>query len=573
MGLFDDLGGSQGIGLGLAGAGGTMERGAAALQGRLPQYDEAQVDIAGKKAALFKGILTEIEDLALSSVDDPNIIGPKLKQFQAIAKQAGINLDDNLIDHFTNNPMSLGMTFDPELTKGMTPQQTQILKRLQVEATRAGPRQMQAITKLDEIRTTRLIQEIQTQVRDLRSADPALGIEDAYIQAMNGKRYSTSPKMMAEAFKMMEAGDMELADARKKATVQGANTRTGILAAAADAIHPNNPVAKAKYVEDALNLGSGFDNKLKNDLLKKHSGDSTEAQKEFNILMGDKTAQQASQAEKAKLGIKQSEAYLRNQEDINERRQLGTTAGKPLEPATRKQLELFESLNRQMQILEDNYDPSFLGPIQGTEKAYNVRKQVGSYIGSPIGKKEENFRGALGIIQENFARAKEGAVIPAEMYNRLTGLVGRTTSEPQVFESSIGRFKDELGYSIKTVTRLGVTPRGRAGEAPTTAPSGGKENAPGSNVPPFSIDLRPGTASPGRKEIKNLTDGSTWTVPEKATREQVQMVQDWFASKKPEMGGGGGAADGANTVRSKSKSGKPMISYEGGKPGTWQYEK
>jgi hypothetical protein len=215
MGMFDDLGGGQGIGLGLAGAGAAMERGGAALQGRLPQYDEAQVDIATKKAGLLKGIFAEIEDLALSAIDDPNIIGPKLKQFQAIAKQAGIPLDDKLIEHYTSNPLSMGMTFDPELTKGMSPQQTQILKRLQVEAMRPGPRQMQAITKLDEVRATRLVQDIQKQVLDMRAQDSSLGVEDAYIRAMNGKRYMVSPKLMVDAFKMMEAGDMELADARK----------------------------------------------------------------------------------------------------------------------------------------------------------------------------------------------------------------------------------------------------------------------------------------------------------------------------------------------------------------------
>jgi len=141
------------------------------------------------------------------------------------------------------------------------------------------------------------------------------------------------------------------------------------------------------------------------------------------------------------------------------------TAAKPFDAPTRAKLDLLESADRQAQIVLDNYDPIFLGPIKGTETAYTVRQHIGNYMKSPIGVKEANFRGALARLQEEFARGKEGAVIPVAMYNRLVRLIGSPATEPQVFENAMKRFVTELQESKKTTERLDTAPRGKAGDA------------------------------------------------------------------------------------------------------------
>lgn len=152
----------------------------------------------------------------------------------------------------------------------------------------------------------------------------------------------------------------------------------------------------------------------------------------------------------------------------------GSASGRPLEAGTRKELSALESAKRQMEIVKENYNKDFLGMVKGTDIAYNLRRKVGSSIGSPIDNKEESFRGALAKAREELIRAKEGAVIPAEMYNKLAGLLPKETDEPGVFENALDRFSTELDAAMGTTTRLGVTPRGQSSNAPQ-APQGGRK--------------------------------------------------------------------------------------------------
>ena len=123
MGFLDD------INAGISGAGRSLERGAAGLTNRLPEYDEAQQAMKIRQLAAFKAVNAELEDLALSSIEDPKVIGPKLKQLQGIAKGLGVPIPDELVDHYTNNPLSLGMSYDKELLEGASPVEQQQIKR------------------------------------------------------------------------------------------------------------------------------------------------------------------------------------------------------------------------------------------------------------------------------------------------------------------------------------------------------------------------------------------------------------------------------------------------------------
>lgn len=172
----------------------------------------------------------------------------------------------------------------------------------------------------------------------------------------------------------------------------------------------------------------------------------------------------------APFDVKADPRNQQTQKEFNRAGAEGEQAGKPLEAGTRKELGALESAKRQLDIVKQNFDKNFLGPIKGTQAAYDFRRTAGSYIGQPVGAKEEQFRGALAKAREELIRAKEGAVIPAEMYNKLAGLLPKETDEPAVFDSAYNRFVKELDAAMGTTRTLGTTPRGAALTQPGRAP-------------------------------------------------------------------------------------------------------
>lgn len=141
------------IGLGLSGAGEILERGAAAMRGQSVEFDLGRQKVAANKLVAFKAIKEALEDLALSDIEDPKIIGPKVKQLQKISKELGVPFDDKLAEHYTNNPLALGMAFDKDIDANLTPQEQKLERRLQLQAMRGD---MKAEEALDQRRMGRL---------------------------------------------------------------------------------------------------------------------------------------------------------------------------------------------------------------------------------------------------------------------------------------------------------------------------------------------------------------------------------------------------------------------------------
>lgn len=137
----------------------------------------------------------------------------------------------------------------------------------------------------------------------------------------------------------------------------------------------------------------------------------------------------------------------------------GSTQGRPLDPGTAKSISELESALRQVSNIRDNQSDAFLGPIKGRDDTFAARRQIGSYIQSPVGEKEVVFRQSLADVSDMLLRARSGAQINEGEYARLKNMLPKATDEPKVFKAGLDRFDKELKATVKKKMELGITPR------------------------------------------------------------------------------------------------------------------
>jgi len=131
MGFFDNTS------TGLQEAGGQLIRGGAALDGKLTPHDigmqgieESKQRVGINKLSEFQRLTEMVKEAALSGDNSPEFLGPRLDAFQAAAQEAGIKIPKGLIDHFKNNPVALGMSFDENILKQLNPSEQKQLAQL-----------------------------------------------------------------------------------------------------------------------------------------------------------------------------------------------------------------------------------------------------------------------------------------------------------------------------------------------------------------------------------------------------------------------------------------------------------
>lgn len=202
MGFFDDTG------LGLQQAGKTLERGAAVYEGRGPQFDLAQQNIAEsqqnvklKKLAALREINNQLQDLALSSIEDPKVIEPKLRELQKISKDIGIPFDDKLVEHYRDNALSLATSYDPELVKDASPQEIAGIKQLTIKAMKGD---VKSIEELDLLRAGKLAQRIQKKAAEIEAQGIDRGEAIKHAVMSSGGYLAGNPKNMSAALDMIK---------------------------------------------------------------------------------------------------------------------------------------------------------------------------------------------------------------------------------------------------------------------------------------------------------------------------------------------------------------------------------
>ena len=172
------------------------------------------------------------------------------------------------------------------------------------------------------------------------------------------------------------------------------------------------------------------------------------------------------------------QAILAKRLDRIQKEAEAATAGRPLDPTTRESVSQLINLRNQGAVIDENYDPEFLGPIRGTAAAFEARRRVGSYIGTPLGQREVMFRQALNDVQATITYALSGKQINEAEATRLKAMLPAASDEPQVFQAGMRRFDNEAASIIETKIKLGKTPRaGLPAGAPT--PTSGQSTGGG----------------------------------------------------------------------------------------------
>ncbi len=180
----------------------------------------------------------------------------------------------------------------------------------------------------------------------------------------------------------------------------------------------------------------------------------------YDWLTGRKVVRAANTAkatEEAKNAVRSTPAAAAAVTNIEEAK----TAGRPLDATTQKDVTSLESIMRQVDSVNANLDPNFLGPVKGKELAFSVRRQVGSYIKSPVGEKEMVFRSSLADISDMLLRQRSGASINETEYKRLRELLPKADDELVPFKAGMKRFATELQAISESKKKLGKTPRGK----------------------------------------------------------------------------------------------------------------
>lgn len=187
---------------------------------------------------------------------------------------------------------------------------------------------------------------------------------------------------------------------------------------------------------------------------------ATQIRDGWQAILRANAAATAGGSQQGALDVKTTQPYLQNQRDIATTRAEGTSAGSPLPPATQKDITGLEGALRQVDNIEKNYSEDFLGPIKGTDAAFELRRRAGGMINSPLGEPETIFRQSLKDVSDQLLRARSGAAINESEYKRLNAMLPQPTDEPQVFAAGLKRFKAEMSNMAARKAQLGRTPKG-----------------------------------------------------------------------------------------------------------------
>lgn len=237
----------------------------------------------------------------------------------------------------------------------------------------------------------------------------------------------------------------------------------------------NGPADMSEYQRQSLDLqrqrletpreGVGVEAQTWSKIVRENPGADVATLREIYNKEINKTAgQRAGGAETGRMGVRSTPAFQQTEEDVARKRAEGTTAGRPLGEAAQGQGAMLESLlQTTLPTIRKNFSQEYLGPIKGTDIAFETRRRIGSAIKSPVGEQETQFRLALTDAGDILLRARSGAQINEQEYGRLKGILPKPTDEPNVFNAALNRFENELRSIMQAKIKMGTTPRGQLG--------------------------------------------------------------------------------------------------------------
>lgn len=221
---------------------------------------------------------------------------------------------------------------------------------------------------------------------------------------------------------------------------------------------PDGSIDETKALETLKDMRTnpqGFESRVYDANLKAANGDA-KAAKEQTILDLQRITQSRATGSVIGRGIgEQTPEATTGAAAITSARE----GAKPLPPSVQAAITSLNSLDRQAENIRSNFDAGFLGPIKGTDTAFEARRRVGSYIGTPLGKQETVFRQSLKDANDMILRARSGAQINEQEAKRLREMLPKATDQDGVFLAGLDRFQAEIKSMLADRVKLGTTPR------------------------------------------------------------------------------------------------------------------
>lgn len=150
-------------------------------------------------------------------------------------------------------------------------------------------------------------------------------------------------------------------------------------------------------------------------------------------------------------------------------------ANEPPQGAAQNKIQMLQSVERQMGLVQQNFDAKFVGKGFGNysdklKKEFDKQEALaskGQYAGAFAGNvraflgtaspEEITFRNALLDSADLLLRARSGAQINEQEYNRLKSILPQLTDEPNTFLPAMKRFQDETSAIINDTLKIGST--------------------------------------------------------------------------------------------------------------------
>lgn len=139
---------------------------------------------------------------------------------------------------------------------------------------------------------------------------------------------------------------------------------------------------------------------------------------------------------------------------------------KPLPESATKEFGAYAALMKNIQAVENKYKPNYVGPVSG--RYYSLKEGV---VGLP--EQQTQFYALVRDNQDTLLRARSGAQINEQEYQRLKRFLPDPTDPPKTFKAKLNRYKDAVrNYQIekaKTYSGQGYKIDISTGEVPKTS--------------------------------------------------------------------------------------------------------
>lgn len=153
------------------------------------------------------------------------------------------------------------------------------------------------------------------------------------------------------------------------------------------------------------------------------------------------------------------------------------TAGGPLTAGVEDVLAKGDVLGKTVADIRANYDPNYLGPIKGTDMAFEGRRRIGSAIGMPTEDKEVKFRQSLGDAKNQIIYLMSGKQINEAEGRRLIDQMPKSTDEPQTFLAGLDRFEQQVQRAVAAHKQAGTATRSTVQGLATPSQPSSRPNA------------------------------------------------------------------------------------------------